>query len=162
MEGKVLVLAVAVLVAAVGFAYAHGVWGGKDVGVKGWKGVGESVAGCRGGWFANVTLYSATRQLSISGDGINVALVVDVVNRNASSPYGRIVYGAGTVQLGGVTYTVKSVAGGVGPRGVHLNVYTGSELIVIRYLDGRYYAVVKPLGAAGLQRYNGTATFTVS
>jgi len=30
------------------------------------------------------------------------------------------------------------------------------------YHNGRYHAVVKPLGAAGLQRYNGTATLTVS
>jgi hypothetical protein len=30
------------------------------------------------------------------------------------------------------------------------------------YHNGRYYAVVKPLGTAGYQQFNGTATLTVS
>ena len=32
----------------------------------------------------------------------------------------------------------------------------------IRYHNGMYYAVVKPLGTAGYQQFNGTATLTVT
>jgi hypothetical protein len=35
-------------------------------------------------------------------------------------------------------------------------------MIKIKYHNGRYYAVVKPLGAAGLQRFNGTAVLATS
>ncbi len=168
----VLVAVVAVLIASVAFAYAHGAWSnvgnevaGKglgDVGKRGWgRGASPAGGGCVGG-VGNVTLYSSTRQLTISGDGINVALTVDVVGRNATEPYGRIVYGTGTIQLGGVAYTAKSVMGKVGSKGLHITVYTGRELIILRYLDGSYYAVVKTLGTAGYQRYNGTATLTIT
>lgn len=58
-----------------------------------------------------------------------MALTVDVVNKNATKPYGRIIYGI--VQLGGTTYTAKSVMGAIGPNGLRLTVYTGKELIII-------------------------------
>jgi len=40
--------------------------------------------------------------------------------------------------------------------------YTGNAIIKIRYYGGVHYAVVKPLGTAGYQQFNGTATLTVS
>jgi len=167
MGKLVLVGLVAVLIATAAFAYAHGAWSGAagkgwgEVGKRGWGHGAPAGGGCVGG-VGNVTLYSSTRQLTISGDGINVALTVDVVGRNATEPYGRIVYGTGTIQLGGVAYTAKSVMGKVGSKGLHITVYTGRELIILRYLDGSYYAVVKTLGTAGYQRYNGTATLTIT
>jgi hypothetical protein len=33
---------------------------------------------------------------------------------------------------------------------------------VIKYYNGRYYAVVKPLSVAVFQRFNGTAVFATS
>jgi hypothetical protein len=161
------VLAV-LLIAAVAFAHDYGTrgsdwWGSKagwkDVGGKGWKdGAGwRQGAGCG----ANVTLSVATRQVSISGDGIKVALTVDVVGVNVTK-FGRVVYGTGSVELGGVSYTAKSVAGFLGGDAAHFTIYTGNALIKIMYHNGRYYAVVKPLGTAGFQRFNGTATLTVT
>jgi len=161
------VLAV-LLIAAVAFAHGHGArgsdwWGSKagwkDVGGKGWKdGAGWGrAAGCG----ANVTLSVATRQVSISGDGIKAAFTVDVVGVNVTR-FGRVVYGTGSVELGGVSYTAKSVAGFLGGNVADLTIYTGNALIKVMYHNGRYYAVVKPLGAAGFQRFNGTATLTVS
>jgi hypothetical protein len=161
------VLAV-LLIAAAAFAYSHGAWGGKGAhalwGPKaGEKGVGVKVAG-RGraaGRGANVTLRVATRQVSISGDGIKVELTVDVVGVNVTR-FGRVVYGTGSVELGGVSYTAKSVAGLLGRNAADLTIYTGNALIKVVYRHGRYHAVVRPLGVAGLQRYSGKATLTVS
>ncbi len=161
------VLAV-LLIAAVAFAQGHGArgsdwWGSKagwkDVGGKGWKdGAGwRRGAGCG----ANVTLSVATRQVTISGDGIKAAFTVDVVGVNVTK-FGRVVYGTGTVELGGVSYMAKSVAGFLGRNVAELTIYTGNALIRIMYHNGRYHAVVKPLGTAGFQRFNGTATLTVS
>ncbi len=160
------VLAV-LLIATVAFAHGHGArgsdwWGTKgwkDVGGKGWKdGAGWGrAAGCG----ANVTLNVATRQVTISGDGIKVVFAVDVVGVNVTQ-FGRVVYGAGSVELGGVSYTAKSVAGFLGGNAADLTIYTGNALIKVMYHNGRYYAVVKPLGTAGYQRFNGTATLTVS
>jgi hypothetical protein len=73
-----------------------------------------------------------------------------------------VVYGTGSVELGGVSYTAKSVAGFLGGNAADLTIYTGNAMIKIKYYNGRYYAVVKPLGTAGFQRFNGTATLTVS
>lgn len=164
----IAILAVALIVAAVAMAYAQNATGTTKTPAakagwrpewhKGWAPRGVT-GQCKA---ANITLYSTSRQLTITGDGINVALNVDVVNANATSPYGRIVYGTGTVQLGGNTYTAKSVYGAVGPRGATLTVYTGKELVVIRYFDGQYLAVVKTFGQQGYQRYNGTATLNIS
>jgi hypothetical protein len=120
------VLAV-LLIAAVAFAHGHGArgsdwWGSKagwkDVGGKGWKdGAGWGrAAGCG----ANVTLSVATRQVSISGDGIKAALTVDVVGVNVTR-FGRVVYGTGSVELGGVSYTAKSVAGFLGGDAARLH-----------------------------------------
>jgi hypothetical protein len=156
------------LIAAVAFAHSHGAqgsdwWGSKagwkDVGVKGWKdGAGwRRRAGCG----ANVTLSVAARQVIISGDGIKAAFTVDVVGVNVTK-FGRVVYGTGAVELGGVSYTAKSVAGLLGRNVAELIIYTGNALIRIMYHNGRYYAVVKPLGTAGFQRFNGTAILTVS
>ncbi len=103
----------------------------------------------------------ATRQVTISGDGIKAAFTVDVVGVNVTQ-FGRVVYGTGTVELGGVSYTAKSVAGFPGRNVAELTIYTGNALIRIMYHNGRYHAVVKPLGKPGFQRFNGTATLTVS
>jgi len=73
-----------------------------------------------------------------------------------------VVYGTGSVELGGVSYTAKSVAGFLGGDAADLTIYMGNAIIKIKYYNGIYYAVVKPLGAAGLQRFNSTATLTVS
>ena len=159
------VLAV-LLIAAVAFAHSYGArgsdwWGSKgwkDVGGKGWK---DGAHWGRGAGYANVTLSVATRQVTISGDGIKAALTVDVVGVNVTK-FGLVVYGTGTVELGGVSYTAKSVAGFLGGNVADLTIYTGNALIKVMYHNGRYHAVVKPLGATGLQRYNGTATLTVS
>jgi len=161
------VLAV-LLVAAVAFAHSFGArgsdwWGSKagwkDAGGKGWKdGAGwRQRAGCG----ANVTLSVATRQVTISGDGIKAALTVDVVGVNVTQ-FGRVVYGTGTVELGGVSYTAKSVAGFLGGDAARFTIYTGNAIIRIKYYNGMYYAVVKPLGTAGYQQFNGTANLTVS
>ena len=160
------VLAV-LLVAAVAFAHGYGARGSDWWGTKGWKDVGgkgwKDGAGWRqgAGCGANVTLSVDTRQVTISGDGIKVALTVDVVGVNVTK-FGRVVFGTGSVELGGVLYTAKSVAGFLGGDAAHFTIYTGSALIKIMYHNGRYYAVVKPLGTAGFQRFNGTATLTVS
>ncbi len=111
--------------------------------------------------YANVTLNVATRQVSISGDGIKAVLTVDVVGVNVTR-FGRVVYGAGTVELSGVLYTAKSVAGFLGVDAARFTIYTGNAIIKIKYHDGMYYAVVKPLGKPGFQRFNGTATLTVT
>jgi hypothetical protein len=161
------VLAV-LLVAAVAFAHGHGARGSDWWGSKGWKDVGGK-AGKKGadGWGrgagcgANVTLSVATRQVFISGDGIKAELTVDVVGVNVTR-FGRVVYGTGSVELGGVSYTAKSVAGFLGGDAARFTIYTGNAIIKIKYYNGRYYAVVKPLGTAGYQRFNGTATLTVS
>jgi hypothetical protein len=162
------VLAV-LLVAAVAFAHGHGARGSDWWGSKaGWKDVGGK-AGKKGpdGWGraagcgANVTLSVATRQVTISGDGIKAAFTVDVVGVNVTK-FGRVVYGTGAVELGGVSYTAKSVTGFLGRNVAELTIYTGNALIRIMYHNGRYYAVVKPLGKPGFQRFNGTATLTVS
>jgi len=137
-------------------------------GSKGWKDVGGK-AGKKGadGWGrgagcgTNVTLSVATRQVTISGGGIKAAFTVDMVGVNVTR-FGRVVYGTGSVELGGISYTAKSVAGFLGRNAAELTIYTGSALIKIMYHNGRYYAVVKPLGTAGFQRFNGTATLTVS
>ena len=157
------VLAV-LLIAAAAFAYSHGAWGGGGHWwgpEAGWKDVGGAVRGRAAGCGANVTLSVATRQVSISGDGIKAELTVDVVGRNVTR-FGWVVYGTGSVELGGVSYTAKSVAGFLGRNAADLTIYTGNALIKVMYHNGIYYAVVKPLGAAGLQRYNGIATLTVS
>lgn len=173
MKTRIVVLAVAaaLIIAAAALAYAQNT-------TNATRGTAEKVStakhwwhGAKGGWTgagryrgrgANVTLYATSRKLTISGDGIGVSLNVDVVNANATSPYGRVVYGTGTVQLGGNTYTAKSVYGAVGPRGAHLTIYTGNALISLRYYKGQYRAVVKTLGQRGYITYNGTATLQIS
>jgi len=160
------VLAV-LLVAAVAFAHGYGARGSDCWGSKGWKDVGGKAGKKDAGWGrgagcgANVTLSVATRQVTISGDGIKAELTVDVVGVNVTR-FGRVVYGTGSVELGGVSYTAKSVAGFLGGNAADLTIYTGNALIKVMYHNGRYYAVVKPLGTAGFQRFNGTATLTVS
>jgi hypothetical protein len=162
------VLAV-LLIAAVAFAHGHGARGSDWWGSKGWKDVGGK-AGKKGadGWGgggagcgANVTLSVATRQVSISGDGIKAELTVDVVGVNVTR-FGRVVYGTGSVELGGVSYTAKSVAGFLGGDAARFTIYTGNAIIKIKYYNGMYYAVVKPLGTAAFQQFNGTATLTVT
>jgi hypothetical protein len=160
------VLAV-LLVAAVAFAHGYGARGSDWWGTKGWKDVGGK-AGKKGadGWgrgtgYANVTLNVATRQVTLSGDGIKAVLTVDVVGVNGTR-FGRVVYGTGSVELGGVSYTAKSVAGFLGGDAARFTIYTGNAIIMIKYYKGRYYAVVKPLGTAGYQQFNGTAALTVS
>jgi len=108
------------LVAAAAFAYSHGAWGGHWWGTKaGWKDVGGAGRGRAAGCGANVTLSVATRQVSISGDGIKAELTVDAVGVNVTK-FGRVVYGTGTVELGGVSYTAKSVAGFLGRNAADL------------------------------------------
>jgi hypothetical protein len=160
------VLAV-LLVAAVAFAHGHGTRGSDWWGTKGWKDVGGK-AGKKGadGWgrgvgYVNVTLSVATRQVTISGDGIKAVLTVDVVGVNVTK-FGRVVYGTGSVELGGVLYTAKSVAGFLGGDAARFTIYTGNAIIEIKYRNGMYYAVVKPLGTAGFQQFNGAATLTVT
>jgi len=155
------------LIATVAFAHDYGARGDDWWGSKGWKDVGGK-AGKKGadGWgraagYANVTLSVAIRQVSISGDGIKAAFTVDVVGVNVTR-FGRVVYGTGSVELGGVSYTAKSVAGLLGGDAARFTIYTGNAIIKIRYYGGVYYAVVKPLGTAGYQQSNGTATLTVS
>ena len=159
------VLAV-LLIAAVAFAHGYGARGSDWWGTKGWKDVGgkgwKDVAGWRRGvGYANVTLSVAIRQVSISGDGIKAELTVDVVGVNVTK-FGRVVYGTGSVELGGVSYTAKSVAGFLGGDAARFTIYTGNAIIKIRYYNGMYYAVVKPLGTAAFQQFNGTATLTVT
>ena len=155
------------LIAAAAFAHGHGARGSDWWGTKGWKDVGGKGWKDGAGWGrgagcgANVTLSVATRQVSISGDGIKAAFTVDVVGVNVTR-FGRVVYGTGTVELGGVSYTAKSVAGFLGGNAADLTIYTGNAMIKIKYYNGMYYAVVKPLGTAGYQQFNGTATLTVS
>jgi hypothetical protein len=160
------VLAV-LLIAAVAFAHGHGARGSNWWGTKGWKDVGGK-AGKKGadGWgrgvgYVNVTLSVAIRQVSISGDGIKAELTVDVVGVNVTR-FGRVVYGTGSVELGGVSYTAKSVAGFLGGDAARFTIYTGNAIIKIKYHNGMYYAVVKPLGTAAFQQFNGTATLTVT
>jgi hypothetical protein len=160
------VLAV-LLVATVAFAHSYGARGNNWWGSKSWKDVGGK-AGKKGadGWgraagYANVTLSVATIQVSISGDGIKAELTVDVVGVNVTQ-FGRVVYGTGSVELGGVSYTAKSVAGFLGGDAARFTIYTGNAITKIKYYNGMYYAVVKPLGTAGYQQFNGTATLTVS
>jgi hypothetical protein len=128
-------------------------WKGSKKGGDGWG----RAAGCG----ANVTLSVATRQVSISGDGIKAELTVDVVGVNVTR-FGRVVYGTGSVELGGVSYTAKSVAGFLGGDAARFTIYTGNAIIKIKYYNGMYYAVVKPLDTAGYQQFNGTATLTVT
>ena len=156
------VLAV-LLVAAAASAHSHGTWGSDWWGTNGWKDVGGNGwgAGWGRGCGANVTLSVATRQVSISGNGIKAELTVDVVGVNVTR-FGRVVYGTGSVELGGVSYTAKSVAGFLGGNAADLTIYTGNALIKVMYHNGRYYAVVKPLGAAALQRFSGTAVLATS
>jgi hypothetical protein len=159
------VLAV-LLIAAAAFAHDYGTrgnnwWGSKgwkDVGGKGWK---DGAGWRRGVGYANVTLSVATRQVSISGDGIKVVFTVDVVGVNVTR-FGRVVYGTGSVELGGVSYTAKSVAGFLGGDAARFTIYTGNAIIKNKYYGSVYYAVVKPLGTAGYQQFNGTAALTVS
>jgi len=155
------------LIVAVAFAHGYGARGSNWWGTKGWKDVGGK-AGKKGadGWgrevgYANVRLSVAARQVTISGDGIKAELTVDVVGVNVTR-FGRVVYGTGSVELGGVLYTAKSAAGFLGGDAAHFTIYTGNAVIKIKYYGGMYYAVVKPLGTAGYQRFNGTATLTVS
>jgi len=129
-------------------AWGHGRWAKSSIA---WK---------RGG-LANATLYVSTRQVTISGDGISAQLTVDVVNRNATSTAGRVIYGTGTVTLGGTTYNAKTVYGVVGNNAAHLTIYTGDATVSLLYKNGQYYAVVKPLGKPGYQRFNGTATLQI-
>ncbi|AET31799.1 hypothetical protein [Pyrobaculum ferrireducens] len=165
-----LAVAAALVIAAAALAYAQNTANTAQVAAEKstvkhwWHGAksGWTAAGRCGGWGANATLYAASRKLTMSGDGINVSLDVDVVNANATSPYGRVVYGTGTVQLGGNTYTAKSVYGAVGPRGARLTIYTGNALISLHYYNGQYRAVVKTLGQPGYATYNGTATLQIS
>ena len=77
--------------------------------------------------YANVTLSVATRQVSISGDGIKVAFTVDVVGVNVTE-FGWVVYGTGSVELGGVSYTAKSVAGFLGGDAARFTIYTGNAI----------------------------------
>ena len=158
------VLAV-LLVAAVAFAHGHGARDSDWWGSKGWKDVGGKAGKKGAGWgrggYVNVTLNVATRQVTISGDGIKAALTVDVVGVNVTK-FGRVVYGTGTVELGGVSYTAKSVAGFLGGDAARFTIYTGNAIIKIKYYGGMYYAVVKPLGTAGYQQFSGTATLIVS
>ncbi len=88
-------------------------------------------------------------------------LTVDVVGVNVTR-FGRVVYGTGSVELSGVSYTAKSVAGFLGGDAARFTIYTGNAIIKIKYYGGMYYAVVKPLSTAGYQRFNGTVTLTVS
>ena len=77
------------------------------------------------GWKGHVshaTLSVAARQVAISGGDVKAA------------------------------FTAKSVADFLGGNAAELTIYTGNALIKVMYHNGRYYAVVKPLGAAGLQR----------
>jgi len=106
-------------------------------------------------------LNVATRQVTLSGDGIKAVLTVDVVGVNVTR-FGLVAYGTGSVELGGVSCTAKSVAGFLGGDAARFTIYTGNAIIKIKYYKGRYYAVVKPLGTAGYQQFNGTATLTVS
>jgi hypothetical protein len=106
-------------------------------------------------------LNVAIRQVSISGDGIKAVLTVDVVGVNVTR-FGRVVYGTGSVELGDVSYTAKSVAGFLGGDAARFTIYTGNAIIKIKYYGGMYYAVVKPLDTAGYQQFNGTATLTVT
>jgi hypothetical protein len=158
------VLAV-LLVAAVAFAHDHGARDSDWWGSKGWKDVGGKAGKKGAGWgrggYVNVTLNVATRQVTISGDGIKAALTVDVVGVNVTK-FGRVVYGTGTVELGGVSYTAKSVAGFLGGDAARFTIYTGNAIIKIKYYGGMYYAKVKPLGTAGYQQFSGTATLIVS
>ncbi len=64
-----------------GLVYAHGAWGVS----AGWRDMGRGGACVGAGRLANVTLCSSTWRLTISGDGIDVALTVDVVGRKVSS-----------------------------------------------------------------------------
>ena len=160
------VLAV-LLIATVAFAHGYGARGSDWWGTKGWKDVGGK-AGKKGadGWgraagYANVTLNAATRQVSISGDGIKAVLAVDVVGVDVTK-FGRVVYGTGSVELGGVSYAAKSVTGYLREDAARFTIYTGNAIIEIKYRNGMYHAVVKPLGTAGFQQFNGTATLTVS
>ncbi len=92
---------------------------------------------------------------------MKVVFAVDVVGVNVTQ-FGPVVYGTGSVEHGGVSYTAKSVAGFLGGNAADLTIYTGNALIKVMYHNGRYYAVVKPLSTAGYQRFNGTATLTVT
>ena len=123
------VLAV-LLVATAAFAHSHGAWGGGGHwwGTKGWKDVGGAGRGRAAGCGANVTLSVATRQVSISGDGIKAELTVDVVGINVTR-FGQVVYGTGSVELGGVSYTAKSVAGFLGGGAARFTIYTGNAII---------------------------------
>jgi len=88
-------------------------------------------------------------------------LVVDVVNTNASHIVGGVVYGTGTLTLGNATYAVKTAYGTAVRGDVKLTLYTGNAIILLQYKHGRYFAVVKPLGRPGVERFGGKATLKI-
>jgi len=107
------------------------------------------------------TVYVTTRHLVINGSRIFADLSVDVINDNASRIAGRVVYGTGTLTLGNATYAVKTAYGTVAKGDVKLELYTGDSIILLQYKHGRYFAIVKPLGRPGVERFGGRATLEI-
>ncbi|MEM0370743.1 MAG: hypothetical protein QXE80_08630 [Pyrobaculum sp.] len=150
MEKKIITAAVllALLVAAA-VVYAHGGAYGK----KGpWR---DSTCNATKSQWLNATWTVDTRQIKIVGEGIEASLDVEVVAKDSSR--GIIVGGSGYVKLGDATYTVKTIHGRVDSIKSQFVIYTGSELIVIKYGNGQYSAVVKVLGQPGYKVYRGAA-----
>ena len=150
MRTKVFVAAALLaLMVAAAVVYAHGDAYGK----KGpWR---DSTWNATKSQWLNATWTVDTRQIKIVGEGIEASLDVEVVAKDWSR--GIIVGGSGYVKLGDATYIVKTIHGRVDSKKSQFVIYTGSELIVIKYGNGQYSAVVKILGQPGYKVYRGAA-----
>ncbi|MFN7105569.1 MAG: hypothetical protein ACK4M3_03155, partial [Pyrobaculum sp.] len=111
--------------------------------------------------WVNATLYVKTAHLSIAGDRITVALTVEVLTPDPTLPYGKVVYGSGDVVINGVRYVAKSIEGRTGRGHANLEIYTGRELVKIRYHKGYYVVEIRTLGKPGFEKYSGLATYTI-
>jgi len=106
-------------------------------------------------------LYVTARHLVINGNKIYADLTVDVVNADASRIAGRVVYGTGTLTLGNATYAVKTAYGTVTKGSVKLTLYTGNSIVLLQYKHSYYFAIVKPLGRPGVERFGGRVTLKI-
>jgi len=98
----------------------------------------------------------ATRQVTISGGGIKAELTVDVVGVNVSR-FGRVAYGTGSLELGGVSYTAKSVSGFLGRDTAH---HIHGKRLDQGYVSQRHVLrrgeAIRHGGAPAVQRHSHT------
>lgn len=107
-------------------------------------------------------LYGQTVRVVVRGDDIYASITVDVLSRDTPSRYGKVVYGEGYLEVGGVRYEVKSIEGWLTQREFRVDIYTGREYIELRVADGVYTVEIRVLGRPGYVERRGAATFEVS